>query len=355
MRKKFLQYLTRGTSIRLQIALMLSSLFIILSLFYINTGDFNSTDPRPSLKPIFPKVLSQESEARISVESGLFVRSFPEFNVALNRFVVDLVLWFKFDPTAISLETIEKFSFEKGEILYKSPPNTKLIKGEVLATYEVRIKFSSNLDYKFFPFGDHKIYLVLTNKFVSPGEMGYLAKGSGFSIADNIYAAGWQYNNRKVEYGYSVSELDIQDKEKNILYPRVIFSIGFKKSGIRNVFLIVIPLLLMYFTGLFALSLDAEKHARAIMGLALGSMTSLLSYRFVIETLSPKVGYFTAADYLFTYILVVIFLSFLLNLYAIRRGKLTILTNAIRILFIITAYLLLVTTIYYLLFIFHKG
>ncbi len=345
------KYVHRETTLRFQVFSIVISFTIVMILFIKALGIFTTTDQRPALRNITPMKQAEVGASAATIKTGLFVRSFQDFDIKNNEFVADLVLWFEFDPTAISLETVEKFSFEKGKVLYRSPPNTKLINGNLLAMYEIRIAFSTNLDYHFFPFSDHRIFIVLTNKFIAPSEMFYKATGNGFSVSDDIYAAGWQYVGKGVEYGFISSQLEAHDIQKIVTYPRVIFSLDFAKSGVRQIFLILIPILLIFFLGLFSLSLDPVIHARAIIALSVGSITSLLGYRFVIEKLSPTVGYFMVSDHIFTYILAMTFFIFLIGTYTIRSRKVSETLKIIRIITIVLFHTGLIGVVYYLLFV----
>jgi hypothetical protein len=47
-----------------------------------------------------------------------------------------------------------------------------------------------------------------------------------------------------------------------------------------------------------------------IMALATGGLTSIIAYRFVIQGMSPKVGYFLLSDHIFTFFVSLAFFKF---------------------------------------------
>ena len=177
----------------------------------------------------------------------------------------------------------------------------------------------------------------------------YKTENKNFLASDQLYASGWRYVGKKAEYGYSLAEIDQQDKGKNVTYPKVIFTMNFAKSGFRQIFLIIIPVLLMCFMSLFTLSLDVAMHSGAIYRLSVGSISALLAYRFVIERLSPAVGYFTLSDYLYTYILIVTFFVFMLTNISLRIGQKSRAFNTFRVGVILFIHVSILLTIYYLL------
>ena len=274
-----------------------------VSILLISLGpfvEFNSLEPSPQIFSVTPKKLRGWGGSAIKVLSGLHITNFPEFEVPKNRFTFGGIIWFEFDPALISLETVEKFSFEKGEILKKVISDTKVIEGRFFVQYDITVKFASNLSYEFFPLDDHRVFLALTNKFVSPSELIYQSYISGFTISKNIFIAGWKIVGRNVVTGYSEAYLDEQDKRKVVFNPKIVYSIDFERSGVQQVFLIFLPLFLMLFVGIFSFTFDATKTPQAVMPLSLTSVAAILSYRFVIQRMSPEVGYFLLSDHIFT-------------------------------------------------------
>jgi len=155
-----------------------------------------------------------------------------------------------------------------------------------------------------------------------------------------------------VKTGYTESRLDMYDSSKIISHPKTVFSIDFRRSGIRNSLLILLPLFLIFFLSLFSLAFDPEKQITTIMSLSTVGVTSLLAYRFVIENMTPKVGYFVFSDQIFILLLAATLLVFvfafargrigqLRRFFVIARGALFILIN-----------ISVLLTWYYLLFLF---
>jgi len=315
----------------------------------------NFADPRPLISYYSPQERSESASVAAKVKSGLYIKDFTDFDPVKNVFVIDALVWFEFYPHSVSLDMIEKFSFKRGTILKKSAPNTTLIKDKLFASYNVKVKFSSNLNFQNFPFNDHRIYLVLTNEFVTPEELRYEGVESGISVSPEIYTGGWINVGSTIRYGYNIVQFEEDNPSNTISRPVVMFLIDYSQTGVKNIFLILIPILIMYFMAFFSLSMDVKRHTKIIMQLSIGTVTALLAYRFVIERLSPEVGYFVISDYIYLFILVMVFFVFLLNMYAIRvSGKLPFTIKLARGVITIISHLLLLTLVYYLLFIWGK-
>jgi hypothetical protein len=208
-----------------------------------------------------------------------------------NSFTIDATIWFEFDPNVVPLKSISNFSFERGTIIERSEPNSSLLGSDLRVEYRVRVKFSSDLDHHRFPLGDHRIFLVLTNYSFSSNEVVFQALRSGFTTNQNIEPAGWTLLDRSANSGFTSPEQDDQRVESGHTYPRVVYSFDFKKPGFREALTIIIPLFLIYLLGIFALIIRSEKDSATALSLAIGSISGLLAYRFVVESVSPKVGY----------------------------------------------------------------
>lgn len=274
---------------------------------------FTSFEPSPKIFSATPKQVKEWGGNTTEVLVGLHINNFAEFDLVNNKFTVDCIIWFEFDPALVSLETIEKFSFDKGDIIKKTTSDTKVIEGKFFAQFNITVKFTTNLLFNMFPLDDHRLFLILTNKFVSPSEMVYKSFLSGFTVSEDMFVAGWQPVDRGVFTGYSEAYLDESDAKKVVLNPKAVFSLDFKRSGTQRIFLIFMPIFLMFFIGILSFGFDPHRERGTAMSLSLGAVTAMLSYRFVIQSMSPQTGYFLLSDHIFTLFLGLAFLCFILN------------------------------------------
>ncbi len=295
----------------------------IIFMAYHPVQRFYALEPYPPLLPITPQKIKAWGGEPVPVKVGLYIRSFSVFDFVANKFVIDGILWFEFDPALISLETVNKFSFEKGTLTAKSAPYTKIIDDKFFARFDIQFEFSIDLNYTYFPFDDHRMSIILVNRYIPPSEMIFISYESYFSIDQSIEISGWEEEGKTVKTGYSESRLEKLDPEKVVLHPKTVFSIDYRRSGIRYILLIILPLCIIFFVGLFSFAFDPKKHATMILGLATGTITSLLSYRFVIERITPQVGYFVFSDYIFTLLLSLSVLEFIFAIVMISVGHLT--------------------------------
>lgn len=187
-------YTQRATSLRFQIISICITSTLLSLIMYQSFYQFKAFDQKPELLPI--ESITQKSSAGV-VQTGLFIKNFPTFNITKNNFVMDAIVWFIFDPKITPIGLIEQFSFEKGNILYKSKPKVHISSKGTVAKYDILIEFTSNLDYRFFPFDDHYIYITLINKRFTPSKAILTSDDSQFRIAENIYTGGLKFLGKK--------------------------------------------------------------------------------------------------------------------------------------------------------------
>lgn len=294
----------------------LSSIVIIWS-FFITLGHFNSTDPEPHLQNIDVELTKQFAAFTVNVETGIFIRNFSRFSIIENKFTIDMVVWFLFDPTEVTLDTIAKFSFENGEIKKKSSPDIKIMGDKTFVKYDVIVDLKSNLRFERFPLEDHKLAIILTNNFVTPYEVMFQVLSTDFVVAPKIFVANWKIQKLNTNFGIDENILNQIDKTKKIAYPKAVFTIDLAKDGIRKIFIIFVPIFLVFFFCLFSFFLTVGNFIGRTT-LAISSLSALLGYRFVIERLMPKVGYFTTTDSIYIILLAFAFFSFIFQVVLTR-------------------------------------
>jgi hypothetical protein len=292
-------------------SIMFSALLICFFM-YRASNEFVSHDPMPELIPLTPETAAQMGQPA-EVKVGLYVKDFAEFNIVDNRFEFSGILWFYFDPSIISLATLGKFSFEKGKIVSISEPSTRIVKGKLLARYDIRVNFKANPMFEAFPFDSHTLYITLDNNHVSPGELILDSTFDELVLSPELSFAGWKIYGTRVYPGYSVARIDKSNRAYDVAHPRIIFALDFVHSGVRQAILIIFPLLLLFFMAMFTFALDLKNYKTSIASLSAGAITGILAYRFVIDRLAPQVGYFMESDSLFFLFLFAVCIAFFIN------------------------------------------
>ena len=112
----------------------------------------------PIINEITHKQLQSWGGEPASVFVGLQINNVPQFKMLEDQFSIVGNLWFLFDPELVSLHTISQFSFENQISLEKSDPEVKMVGTMILAEFDIRLTFNSELSHRSFPLDNHRLY-----------------------------------------------------------------------------------------------------------------------------------------------------------------------------------------------------
>ncbi len=289
----------------------------LLIIFSYALRQFNTTDSIPLLKPINTEALKKMGPFMVRVKTGMFIKHFPVFDVSKNTFQVDAIVWFEFNGDEMNLDTVERFSFDNGKMIYKSPPDIKVTGVNIFVRYNVIFELKTNLQFHRFPLEDHRLTIMMANEFVTPDEMIFIVGASSFTMFSKEAPAGWNFGDLSVDAGVQPLILDKNDIEKKAESPKALFIANVIKSSSRRTLVIFLPLFSMVFLALLCFLMNAGNTAGKI-ALSSSALTGLLGYRFVLEQMVPQVGYFTTTDSIYLLLLVFAFLNFCVQLFLTR-------------------------------------
>ena len=259
----------------------------------------------PGLRHVTKDMINEWGTDPAIVHVGLQVTHISKFNVIDDRFIFEGKLWFLFDPEIISLDTIKQFSIEKGTITYQSTPELKMLGNLLFVEINIRIKTNSGLIHTAFPLDSHRIFIHLINTNTSPQELLFQADDTQFIIAPEVHVPEWKPARHSVATGYTQATLDTDDPSRMVCHPKVLFSIDFNRTGLRHVFIILLPLFLICAMAMMAIGSQEILGGEKALDIALASAASIIAYRFVIESMSPHASTFMVVDYIFTFFLVI--------------------------------------------------
>lgn len=300
-------------SVQFKAALWALSIAAMLATFGVALSQFRSSDQIPQVKLIDMAMRKKIRNFASVVRTGMFIKNFEVFDINNDRFILGAVVWFEFNTDEVMPETLEKFSFMNGKVLSRSPGDIRVNGTKMFVRYDVRVEVKSQLTYNRFPFDDHRVALAMTNDFVTPSEVYFTVDNSSFGISDDVFTNNWQVHETGTAWGYADLDLDDHDSSKSVQRPVVVYNINFSKAGIRGIVIIFIPLLAGLFLALFTFLLGIDNTVTRFR-LSMGALTSILSYRFIIDRMMPPVGYFTTTDSIYTMILLSSLLTFVFQI-----------------------------------------
>lgn len=283
----------------LQLFMTIVAAGILMIAFHARMLQYRTSDEPVVYETLTPRKLLEFGGPSQLVDVGLHIDRFQQFDIIKNDFEFTGSLWFLFEAGTVPLKVLEEFIFYGGTILDKSAPEISIHGTKLLANYMLRVKFSTGLNFKYFPLDDHDINLILTNPFVSPDEIVFTTRSSNFTFGGNLKNYGWADVGHFIKAGFIQSNLTHPERLPSEYHPLLGFSISAERYGYRYVLAILFPIILVYLLMFFVFSLETHQS----VGLALTGITVILAYRYVIEAMSPMSGDMMLSDHFFFMIL----------------------------------------------------
>jgi len=306
--------------VRLKIAVFILAFFYVIGLFWYTLRTFRSDDPVPEISILNIDTRKKAEDLTTKVKCGLFIKNFPTFDFSSNNFVLDATVWFEFNKNQIMQSTINDFSFENGKIIHKSNPIINLNSDKIAVRYDVLAELKTNLNFHRFPLEDHTLSIVLKNNSASVYELYFEDDFDGISltISPNLFTSNWKLHKYSKMAGFSNIQIDENNTKRTISMPRVLFVLDFQKVGLNKILIIFIPMFAALFFSFFTFLMSFNSY-QGKTNLALTAATALLGYRFVIQQMSPAVGYFTVTDKIFILFLLLAVLILIFQIVLLRH------------------------------------
>ena len=292
--------ITLLTSTRSKLFTTLIVSVYLCGIMFWQSNNFKAIDPIPAIKTLNEK--AQRLANRIT--TGLHINSFPTFSFNKNDFVVDGLLWFKFQNGTEALKSLESFTFQHclitngGDMLFRSAPIIKLLKDHVLVCYHIQVECRADLNHKNFPFGSRRLTLIMQNRDITPRELYFESSNSNLTIAQDNLVQSWRPALAYVKTGYVEAKLlENHADNASVAYPVAVFSIDFENVGTRDLISLYFPMFVLFLIALFCLLIDVSDTAR--LGYVAAAVPILVLFRMVIDSVSPDVGYTTHLDFMY--------------------------------------------------------
>jgi len=301
-----LAFLDRIRNPQAQLAIIVGMIFYFIGLI---SWQHKTPQYADKIQPVL-EVQSNIRQLASKVTVGLHLNNFAEFSFSKNKFKLDALVWFTFPIGTESLYTIEKFSFQNGTILQKSPPMIKIIGKSVMISFQTIVEFKAHLDYSYFPLTGHRLSIVLENRSVTPNELCFDSSVDSFALSDELLTNTWVPRRKIVKAGYIKSLLHEKNTSLQVSYPCVAYTLEFTNDSIRDIISLYFPLFILFFIGFFSLLIDIRKDALRTTVLAT-AMPTLGLFRLVIDKVAPPASNITRVDYMY-YLLICLALFLLL-------------------------------------------
>jgi hypothetical protein len=322
------------------------TILIVSFLLYFMSAHYLGEARIFDLKPVITNNLN--TDHKIKIKTGLFINNFLDVNLVKSKLQIMGIVWFEFPKGQVDLNQLEEAVFSKADLKPQSNLHDNLCgsatpiiqekNGMILAQYPVKIDFMTNLNHKLFPFDSHRVYLTLNNMHLDSNKYYFEVDSHSLVVSQNTLVYGWQNISKQAVAGFANKQIA---NDKAATYPRVIYSLDFVRTSFKDILLLLLPLLVLFFMSMFSFSYDHSVDRENILEIGVASVAAMVAYRFVIDTVAPNVPYFMLIDWLFALFLVLSFLVFLINVFDLFKNQRGLVVLLLHMLLVISWYGLL--------------
>lgn len=246
--------------------------------------------------PVMQLTTVQPSDEHVVI--GLHIAHFSEFNIAQNKFVMDGTVWFLFNPEKVSLDIIKKFNIFNGDLIKISDPDIINHENTQIAQFRINVEFHTPLDYRLFPLDDHRINLVIYNRFL-PDDVTLQSNKNDITFANSLFLPGWKIVNHNTRTGIKKLIFEHGNKQYSDQQQEAIISFECERTDPSILINVLLTLLLMLFLAMLTFSSDEDSVLIVTVGIV-----ALIGYRSVMQTMAPpQVSYFIYSDYMYLFAL----------------------------------------------------
>ncbi len=262
---------------------------------------------------------AEQAHYATEVETGIHIYNFSTLDLDKGKVATDAVVWFKFDPGTESAETMEHFEFKNGQILSKSKPVITHKESGVVVSYQIKAAFNLPMNHKNFPFGGHRLNLILQNNEASPRELVFTGGSKNIGIGKDADLAHWNLVGKHLSSGVLNAQVGEEKPDEKVEHPSAVFTLELQTDGMRPLVTFYLPMFLLFLLCLFSLLSAVMDQFK--LQLAIVPMILLATYRLAIDAMAPKTRGMTHVDFTYFVLAGLALLITLFNLYLVARHR----------------------------------
>src|SRR3990170_7546272 len=217
---------------------------VFLALFAQNTMAVNAASGNP-----------------VNVQVGVWLVNVEKVDLSANSYRLDFYLWFRFNPSEISLDEVKDFEFINGA---PTKYEVNVNENEGYLEYRVRGDFIETFDFSQYPFETHKLAVEIEHKNLDVSLLVF-EEDSTSNIDPDASVAGWElgeFQTQLTEHSYGEDT-----------FSRFVFSVDLKRPELSSFIKTVLPVAVITTISLLAFFMAPQNFAQRI---TLG-VTTLLS------------------------------------------------------------------------------
>ncbi len=218
----------------------------------------------------------------VTVKVGVWLVNVEKVDLIANSYKLDFYLWFKFNPSEISLEEVKDFEFING-----APTKYEISADETQGYLEYRVRgdFIKTFDFTRYPFESHELAVELEHKNLDISSVVF-EEDPDSHIEQAANVAGWTLG----DFQTSVTEHAYDET-----YSRFVFSVTLARPVLSSFIKSVLPISVITTISLLAFFISPQNFAQRI-GLGVTTLLSATAFHLSLLSGIPPTGYLTLAD-----------------------------------------------------------
>ncbi len=239
------------------------------------------------------------SASPTNIEVGVLLVNVEKVDLSASSYRLDFYLWFKFNPSEISLKDVKEFEFANG---FPTKYEVEVDEEHGYLEYRVRGDFIKTFDFTRYPYETHKLTVELEHKNLNASYLSFTSDPTS-KVDEGVNVAGWEIGDFEAtvtEHSYSGN-----------IYSRFIFSILLKRPTLSAFVKSVLPVAVITTISLLTFFISPQNFGQRI-GLGVTTLMSATAFHLSLLSGIPPVGYLTLADRM----MLSVYIIFLYNLSA---------------------------------------
>lgn len=219
----------------------------------------------------------------VSIEVGVWLVNVEKVDLSAGSYRLDFYLWFRFDPSKISLEELKEFEFVNG---FPTKYEVKVDAEKGYLEYRVRGDFIKTFDFSRYPFEMHTLIVELEHKNLNASRLIFTADPAS-NVDKEVNVAGWEvggFEATVIEHSYGGE-----------VYSRFIFGIQLKRPILSSFVKSILPVAIITTISLLTFFISPQNFGQRI-GLGVTNLMSAATFHLALLSGIPPIGYLTLAD-----------------------------------------------------------
>jgi hypothetical protein len=238
------------------------------------------------------------------VEVGIWLVNVEKVDLAASSFKLDFYLWFRFDPSQISLQEVKEFEFVNG-----APTKYEILAEDGYLEYRIKGDFFKTFDFTKYPFEDQQLSLQIEHKTLDATQLVYVPDAKESNIDSEANVAGWGITS----FDVGVVEHSYGDEA----FSRFVSSVVLQRPLFSSIFKSVMPITVITTIALLAFFVSPKNFAQRI-GLGVTTLLSATAFHLSLLNGIPPTGYLTFADKMMIFVYTLFLYNLSVSVYIMR-------------------------------------